>query len=134
MGEDHQRITVKDETFVLVPVEEYEFLSRCAEAAEDAAEEAWATKLYDEHVAAKARGEHIAMPRDQWARIRQGESPVKVVREYRGLTQTALAETSGVAQPEISAIEGRTRSGSTTALKALAKALQVPLDVLVADG
>lgn len=129
----HQQITVKDETFVLVPINEYAFLSQYAEAAEEAAEEAWAARAYDEHIAAKERGEHIAMPMDQWRRIRSGESPVRVIREYRGLTQTALAEASGVAQPEISAIEGKTRVGTAATLKRLAKALGTPMDVLVSD-
>ena len=78
-------------------------------------------------------GFDLAMPRDQWGRIRAGEAAVRVVREYRGLTQADLAAASGVARPEISAIETGARRGTVDTFKALAKALRAPLDVLVGD-
>jgi mRNA interferase RelE/StbE len=53
-----------------------------------------------------------------------------VVRLFRGLTQTELSEKSGIRRPEISAIEAGTRRGTVDTLKALAKALGVPLDVI----
>ncbi|WP_298331740.1 helix-turn-helix transcriptional regulator [Asticcacaulis sp.] len=130
---DHPLINIKDETFVLVPLAEYEALSRYAEAVEEAAEEAWAAKVWAEHLATKARGEYIAMTKAEWARIRAGESPVRVVREHRGLTQKALSERSGVAAPEISAIEAGKRRGSVDTLKALARALGCPLDVVAGE-
>lgn len=130
MTTTHPKINIKDETFVLVPLAEYEALSRYADAAEDEAEEAWAAKVYDDHMAAKDRGEDLAMPSEKWARIHAGESPIAVIREHRGLTQKALAERSGVAQPEVSAIESGKRRGSVDTLKALAKALGTPLDVI----
>ena len=130
MATSHPQVTIKDETFVLVPLTEYTYLSRFADAVEDEAEEAWAAKIYDDHMAAKARGEDLGMPRDQWARIREGDSPVTVVREYRGLSQKALSEKSGIAQSEISSIESGKRRGSVDTLKALARALGAPLDVI----
>jgi len=71
------------------------------------------------------------MPRDQWARIRAGESALRVIREYRGLTQAQLAEKAGIEQPQISAIENGRRTGTAQTLKALATALGAPLEVLV---
>jgi len=78
-------------------------------------------------------GFDLAMPRDQWTRIREGDSAVRVVREYRGFTQAELAAVSGVARPEISAIETGARRGTVDTFKALAKALRAPMDVLVGD-
>lgn len=130
MATSHPQVTIKDETFVLVPLTEYTQLSRFADAAEDEAEEAWAAKVYDDHMAAKTRGEDLGMPRDQWARIREGASPVTVVREYRGLSQKVLSEKSNIAQSEISSIESGKRRGSVDTLKALARALGAPLDVI----
>jgi len=130
MATTHPQITIKDETFVLVPLNEYNHLSRYAGAAEDEAEEAWAAKVYDDHMAAKARGEDLAMPREQWVRIKEGESPISVIREFRGMSQKALSEKSGIVQSEISSIEKGKRRGTVDTLKALAKALRAPLDVI----
>ncbi|MFT4091878.1 MAG: helix-turn-helix transcriptional regulator [Asticcacaulis sp.] len=130
---EHAHINIKDETFVLVPLAEYEALSRHIETVEDELEEEWAARVYAEHLATKARGEYIAMTKEEWARIRAGESPVRVVREHRGLTQKALSDASGVAAPEISAIEAGKRRGSVDTLKALAKALGCPLDVVAGE-
>jgi mRNA interferase RelE/StbE len=121
------------EAFVVVPLREYQALRRLAEEAEDAADEADARRLHDEHLAAKARGEWLSMPAAQWDRIREGASPVRVIREYRGLTQTRLAQQSGVDQSQISAIENNRRTGTAATLKAIAKALGAPLEALIAD-
>jgi transcriptional regulator with XRE-family HTH domain len=56
-----------------------------------------------------------------------------VIREHRGLTQTRLAEASGVDQSQISAIENNRRTGTAANLKALAKALGAPLEAPVGD-
>lgn len=125
----HQQITIKDETFVLVPLPEY--LTYFQE--NDAAEEAWAQRALADHRAAVSAGNDLTMPLDQWDRIDAGESPIKVIREYRNMTQTELAEKSGIARPEISAIEAGKRRGTVDTLKCLAKALRTSLDTIVGD-
>ncbi len=125
-----QHLTLDGKAYVLLSQDEFDELRQIAEDAEDELAGIAAMRRRDEDI---ARGEDIAMPMDQWKRIRAGESPVRVIREYRNLTQTALAEASGVAQPEISAIEGKTRVGTAATLKRLAKALGAPMDVLVSD-
>ncbi len=64
-------------------------------------------------------------------RLANDESAVKVLREWRGLTQIALADASGVAQGYLSDIERGNRKGTAAVLKKIAKALGVPLDLLV---
>jgi DNA-binding XRE family transcriptional regulator len=125
--------SVNGEAFVVVPLREYKALRRLADTAEEAADEADALKLYEEHLSAKARGEALSMPAVDWKRIREGASPLRVVREYRALTQIELARLSGVKQPHISAIETGRRAGTTQTLIALAKALRVPLGVLAGE-
>ncbi len=73
------------------------------------------------------------MPRARWDRNRAGEPPVRVIREYRGLTHTRLAQESDVNQPQISAFESNRRTGTALTLKVIARALGPPLEVLVAD-
>lgn len=64
-------------------------------------------------------------------RMLDGESPIKVWREFRGLSQSALAKVSGVNRIQIGDIEDRGKTGSIGTLKKLADALGVQIDDLV---
>lgn len=99
--------------------------------ADDDVDDAEHRRLNNEHLAAVAGGENLFMPRDRWARIRAGESPLRVIREFRGLTQAQPGEAAAIDQGQISTIENGNRRGAVGTLKALAKALEAPLDVLV---
>ena len=79
------------------------------------------------------------MDRSQFTRARRtvsvsvGES-VRIIRELQELTQTELAEHTGIPQSTISAIEnGRVNLGVERA-KVIARALQVHPSVLVFPG
>ena len=63
--------------------------------------------------------------------IIDGENPIKVWREYRGLTQQQLAGAARISKPYLSQIETGKRTGSTEILSAIAKALDVSLDQIV---
>lgn len=65
------------------------------------------------------------------ARLLAGESPVKVWREHRELTQAALAQAAGLTQSMVAMIERNNRRGTTDTLAALARALGVELDDLL---
>ena len=64
-------------------------------------------------------------------RLIAGESPLKVFREYRGLTQGRLAEAAKTTAPYLSQIENGRRTGSVGLLHRLAEALRVEIDDLV---
>ena len=80
-------------------------------AAKDANEEAFPIELFD--------------------KIDAGESPLKVFREHRGLTQTNLAKKAGTSQGMINHIEKGNREGTVSMLKDLANALDIDLDMLI---
>ncbi len=61
-----------------------------------------------------------------------GLHPVRAWREHRGLTQAALAEAAGVQQPTVVAIESGTEAGTTDQMRALARALGISLETLIA--
>jgi DNA-binding XRE family transcriptional regulator len=61
-----------------------------------------------------------------------GEHPVRVWREHRGLTLGALAKGSGIAQSYLSEIENGKKRGSVRALAALGKVLRVDTEDLLA--
>ncbi len=60
-----------------------------------------------------------------------GAHPVKAWRDYRVLTQQALAERAGVVRELIAQIEGRRKQGSVETMDRLARALGVPIDSLI---
>lgn len=108
---------------VVLPRTDYD---RLVDAAADAADIA----AYDRAKAALAAGEDELVPGAVADRLLAGESPLRVWREHRGRTQTALAQAAGVPQSVISAVESGKRTPSLSALRALAKALHVDLDDL----
>lgn len=59
-----------------------------------------------------------------------GVSPIKVIREYRGLTQAALAEAAGTSPVHLSQIERGDHNAGKKLLARLAAALNVDPDQL----
>lgn len=109
---------------ITITREEYD---RLREAAEDLAD----ITAYDRVKAALASGEEELIPAEFVDRMIDGESPVRVYRDLRGLTQTALAKASGVNRVQIADIEARRSKGSIETMRKLADALRVTIDDLV---
>jgi ribosome-binding protein aMBF1 (putative translation factor) len=74
-------------------------------------------------------GEHI--PAAIVDRFAEGEAPVRVWREHRGLSLRGLAEKAGISAAMLSEIENGKKEGSVRTLAGLARALGVDLDDLV---
>ncbi len=85
---------------------------------------------YDEAVQAIADGEELIPAHVVYAII-DGENPVKVWREYRGLTQQELAQAAGISASYLSQIESGKREGTTAVLQAIARAMDLTLDDVV---
>lgn len=100
---------------------------RVSEESEDTADAA----AIRETKAALASGDEEFVPGEIAKRLIAGEQPVKVWREYRGLTQKQLFDATGVDQGAISKIENGKRTGDVETLKALADGLGVLVDDLV---
>lgn len=77
-------------------------------------------------VVAEARAE-APSPVPVSAAILAGDSCLKALRIWRGLTQSELAKRSGINQGYISEIETRTKTGTPEKLLKLAAALDVPM-------
>jgi len=58
------------------------------------------------------------------------EHPIKIIRKYRGMTQSDLAEASGISRPYLTEIETGKKDGSLRAMKAIAEALEVNVGIL----
>jgi DNA-binding XRE family transcriptional regulator len=105
--------------FAVLPIHEYEKLL-------DAADEAAGNRVFDTF---KARNLET-FPDEVASRLVDGEPPVKVFREYRGLTQTQLAAAAGLKQAYVSQIEAGSRIGTVDVLRRIAEVLRVSLDDL----
>lgn len=64
-------------------------------------------------------------------RLLAGDNPIRVWREHRGLSLSALAAAAGVGKGYLSQLETGERQGPTATLKRIAEALGVDLDDLV---
>ncbi|MCP4360709.1 MAG: helix-turn-helix transcriptional regulator [Chloroflexi bacterium] len=86
---------------------------------------------YDEAMAKLVSGEEELIPAHVPYAILDGENPVKVWREYRGMTQQELAQAAAISPSYLSQIETGKRVGKTTVLQAIARALNLTLDDIV---
>jgi DNA-binding XRE family transcriptional regulator len=107
----HDLLHIQGKPYVLVPLHEYR------QIAADSNESAVAAEL----------------PGDILDRLfSKQETPVRVLRRYRGLTQQKLAEAAGLSRPYLTEIEKGAKNGSIKALKAIAQALDVNIGLLTA--
>ena len=79
--------------------------------------------------AALAEGKE-AWPDEVVTRLLDGENPVRVFREYRGISQTALAKAAKMNQGSLSAIESGTMPRADTLLR-LSRTLGVSMETLL---
>jgi len=110
--------------WAVLPYEEYLQLIEQAELLED-------IRDFDTISAAVERGEEELIPSEVVYAILDGENPIKVWREHRGLTQQQLAGKVKISKPYLSQIETGKRTGTTEILSAIAKALDVSLEEVV---
>lgn len=81
--------------------------------------------------AMKNAGSNNQLPQEVLEQLTLGkDSPIKVIRKYRGMTQADLAEQSGISRPYLTEIETGKKDGSIRALRSIAGALDVSLEVL----
>ena len=115
-----QKITTpRGETLVILPLEEYEALL-------DQSDLAAADKVKSDIEA----GRDELVPSQVVKRILEGEQPVRVWRNHRGLSARELAAATGLSAPYISEIESGKKEGSLSAIRKIAEALNIQLDDL----
>jgi len=109
--------------WAIVPYDVYERLLADAEILHDIRDYEAAKRRIEE-------GEELVPSQLTYA-ILDGQNPIKVWREYRGLTQKQLADLSGISKAYLSQIETGKRTGSTEVAARIAKALHLLLDDIV---
>ena len=109
--------------YVVLPWADYQALLEAAEGAIDGA-------LLDAFREKLASGEKETISAAVVDTLLAGANPVKVWREYRGLTQDALATLAGISKAYLCQIETGKRGGAIKTLRAIATALGVTVDDL----
>ena len=110
-----------EELVVLTRADYDSLLEALAEAEEEAADVA----LYDARKA-EARETVSVLPAEVSAALLKGARLLEALRDWRGMTQTRLAEATGLAQGYLSDLERGRRGGTPETLARIAEALDVP--------
>jgi len=110
--------------WAVIPYDTYMQLVEKAEMAQDVED-------YDSAKAALKHGDDELIPSEVIYAILDGGNPIKIWREYRGLSQHEMAENIGISVPYLSQLETNKRKGSLKVLSTIAKVLRVSLDHIV---
>jgi transcriptional regulator with XRE-family HTH domain len=104
---------------------------RLQEQLEDAQDRAAVAERRDhERRIGKEAARHDYLTADEALRLLNGESPVKVWREKRGMSQRVLAAEADIAPSYLGEIETGRKRGSSDAYRKLGAVLHVPADEL----
>jgi ribosome-binding protein aMBF1 (putative translation factor) len=112
----------------VLPRNEYD---RLVALAAEAQEDAGASRIVRNSTRALKEGREVALPKAVVDRLANGENAVRVIREWRDMIQGELAVAVGISQNYLSGIETGRRKGPAELQKKFARALGVPLDLLV---
>lgn len=110
--------------YAVVPYEQYRHLVEAAEMLADVA-------AYDDVRLRLAAGSEELLPAAIVNRLLTGETPLRIWREHRGLSQKALAAQAGISAGYLSQLESGRRAGRGKVLSRLAEALGVTVDDLL---
>lgn len=116
-----QTVTLAGEDYAVVPLAEYEALRNAVN--EDAMDAAIMKRVLEDP-------DQELVPFTLVKRIADGEHPVRVWREYRGMRAGELATAAGIAASYLSDIENGKKPGSINAMKRIAISLDVTIDDL----
>lgn len=112
------------EEMVVIPLAEYEALLAAADEADEDAED---VAIYNARKAELAAGNDTALPEPVSLLMLRGNSRLKAIRLWREMSQTDLADKTGIGQGYLSDIESGRRTGSDDVLQKLAGCLDVPV-------
>src|SRR5229473_7284112 len=116
-----------DDLAVLPRIEYDRLVALAAEAQEDAS----ASRIVRSSTRALKEGREVVLPKAVADRLANGDNAVRVVREWRDMIQGELAVAVGISQNYLSEIETGRRKGPAELQKKFARALGVPMDLLV---
>jgi DNA-binding XRE family transcriptional regulator len=84
-----------------------------------------------EAVLGKEKGREDHLPIELAERLFAGEHPIRIWREHRKLSISALAELAGISRSYLTEIETNQKPGSAKAYAAIAKVLRLPIEAMI---
>lgn len=118
--------TTDGEELAVLPKAEYERLLALSES-----EDAGTARLVRKARAAVESGQEVLLPKSVVDRLAAGENPIRVMREWRDITQSEISFRADLSQSYLSDLENGRRRGTADVLAKIARVLKVPLDLLV---
>ena len=118
--------TTGGEELAILPKSEYERLSALA-----VGEDAGTARIVRRARASLAAGSEVLLPKIVVDRLAAGENPIRALREWREMTQAELVVSVGITQGYLSELEAGKRKGPVALHQKIARALQVPIDLLL---
>lgn len=110
----------KQAEFVVLPVSEYKKMLSLIETIQD---------IHEIENSIQSNSE--SFPIEVVRSLADGVNPIKIYREYRGISQTTLAKKVNVSKQYISQLETKVRVGTPQLLKSIAKVLKIDLEDLI---
>jgi DNA-binding XRE family transcriptional regulator len=120
--------TAGGEELAILPKREYE---RLTAQAEERIEDAGTARLVRKARQAIAEGREVVVPKQVVDRLAARENAIRVLREWRDMTQAELGKAIGITQGYLSDLEKGRRRRPAALLSKIARALGVPIDLLV---
>ncbi len=118
--------TTGGEELAVLPKREYERLTKLASS-----EDTGTARIVRNARAAVAAGDEVVFPKMVVDRLAKGDNPIRVLREWRKMTQAELAVSVGITQGYLSDLEAGKRKGPVALHRKLASALGVPMELLL---
>ena len=129
---DTPQIIQTDAGDELVVLSRRDYDALLARAGDIEAENAMTRRIVAETSAAIHAGEDVVLTERDWQYLECSKNNrLFALRVIRKMTQAELSAASGVGQAHISMIEANKKGFSTDTMQRLARALRVPMDVLV---
>lgn len=123
---DVEFITKGGKPYALVPAPDYYRLMQAQNSQMQAD-----IAAFDAAKKALDQGRDEMLPLSLLERQMAGEPALKIWREYRGLTQQALADAACISRALVANIEAGRKQGSISTFKKLSAALQLDVDDLI---
>jgi len=123
-----QFLKIDGSEVAILPRADFERLRALA----DESEEDRGTRRLVRHARERiAEGGEPLLPKPVVDRLARGDNPIRVLREWREMTQAELVVAVGITQGYLSDLESGRRRGPAQLHRKIARALGVPLDLLV---
>jgi DNA-binding Xre family transcriptional regulator len=110
--------------WAVIPFKEYEKIQAALEDAED-------IKDIEENLKALQEGKEKPIPSEITFAVLDGTSPIRAWREHKKIKMNELAKKVGISAAYLSQIEKGKRNPTIDTLKAIAKELDIEVEILI---